>query len=215
MEINQSTRFIVIATGEFPLTLAEIRLRHPNISYGTSADEVFFKALGYSVIQPTEKPTGDVVTEAPPLLQDGVYIQQWTARAFTDEEMNAQVATRVMEINVDVDRALTAALEKGVAFDFGDIGTLHIQMRAEDRINISGLKQAAEYAIQNGLPDKVFRIRTYENVVVEVMAVDLVSMAWTYLDSFSALMEKAWKIKDDAKVAQTMAELPALPITLD
>lgn len=215
MEINQSTRFIVIATGEFPLTLAEIRLRHPNISYGTSADEVFFKALGYSVIQPTEKPTGDVVTEAPPLLQDGVYIQQWTARAFTDEEMNAQVATRVMEINVDVDRALTAALEKGVAFDFGDIGTLHIQMRAEDRINISGLKQAAEYAIQNGLPDKVFRIRTYENVVVEVMAVDLVSMAWTYLDSFSALMEKAWKIKDDAKVAQTLAELPALPITLD
>lgn len=215
MEINQSTRFIVIATGEFPLTLAEIRLRHPNISYGTSADEVFFKALGYGVIQPAEKPAGDVVTEAPPLLQDGVYIQQWTARAFTDEEMNAQVATRVMEINVDVDRALTAALEKGVAFDFGDIGTLHIQMRAEDRINISGLKQAAENAIQNGLPDKVFRIRTYENVVVEVMAVDLVSMAWTYLDSFSALMEKAWKIKDDAKVAQTMAELPALPITLD
>lgn len=215
MEINQSTRFIVIATGEFPLTLAEIRLRHPNISYGTSADEVFFKALGYGVIQPTEKPTGDVVTETTPLLQDGVYIQQWTARAFTDEEMNAQVATRVMEINIDVDRALTAALEKGAAFDFGDMGTLHIQMRAEDRINISGLKQAAEYAIQNGMPDKVFRIRTYENVVVEVMAADLVNMAWVYLDAFSALMEKAWKIKDDAKVAQTLAELPALPITLD
>lgn len=70
MTISPSTQFIAIATGEFPLALTQIRQRHPNISYGTSADEAFFKALGYGIIVPSEKPTGDVVYEATPLLQE-------------------------------------------------------------------------------------------------------------------------------------------------
>lgn len=213
--ITNSTQFIVIATGEYPLGLTQIRYRHPNISFGTSVDEAFFKALGYGVVAPTEKPTGEVVVEATPLLENGAYIQQWTARAFNQEELNTQLAARRASIETDVDALLARTLEKGAAFDFGDLGTLHVQMRTEDRINITGLKQAAEYAISKGMADKVFRIRTYENVVVEVMAEDLLNMAWAYLDAFSAFMEKAWKIKDDAKVAESLEELPVVPASLE
>lgn len=213
--ITASTQFIVIATGEYPLGLTQIRQCHLNISFGTSADEVFFKALGYGVVVPSEKPTGDVVVEATPLLEDGKYVQQWTARAFSQEELNIQLAARRANIEADVDALLVRTLEKGAAFDFGELGTLHVQMRTEDRINIIGLKQAAEYAISKGMADKVFRIRTYENVVVEVMAEDLLNMAWAYLDAFSAFMEKVWKIKDDAKVAESLEELPVVPDSLE
>lgn len=213
--ITASTQFIAIATGEYPLGLTQIRQRHLNISFGTSADEVFFKALGYGVVVPSEKPTGDVVVEATPLLEDGKYVQQWTARAFNQEELNTQLAARRANIEADVDALLVRTLEKGAAFDFGELGTLHVQMRTEDRINITGLKQAAEYAISKGMADNVFRIRTYENVVVEVMAEDLLNMAWAYLDAFSAFMEKVWKIKDDAKVAESLEELPVVPGSLE
>lgn len=213
MSINNSTRFIAIKTGSYPVYLQDIRRQNPNISFGSGADEAFFKAMGYGVVHLTQRPEGDVVEETNPVLKDGKYSQNWEARSFNEQELGAQLLQTKETMLTAVDNLLKQKFEIGMAEDF-DGTTLHVQMRDADRVNIIGLRIAAESAIAAGQSDQLFELRTWENINVSLPAEDFVALTWKYMAAYSAAMKASWELKDAIKVAETAEELPVLPEVL-
>lgn len=213
MSISKNAQFIVKKTGEYPLSLQEVRGRHKNISFGEGASAAFYDALGYAIVQRTPRPAGDVVHEASPSKKDGQYFQEWVVREYSDEEREARLEMTKHEMLREVENLLTNYLSRGMAKEF-EVGELHIQMRVDDRVNIAGLKQAAEFAIATGMADKIFTLRTWENVNVELMADDMLKLAREYMDDYTRVMSLSWTLKDAIRVATTVSELPTLPETL-
>jgi hypothetical protein len=74
--ITETTAFIHVVSGAYPLTLNSLRARHTNISFVPGDDVAFFREQGYEIVQPTIRPTGDVVVEIAPFhREDGVWLQ--------------------------------------------------------------------------------------------------------------------------------------------
>lgn len=79
--------YINTETLDYPLTLRQVRQAVPNVSLPKQPDEATLNALGYATVQPTTKPSGDVVTEGQPEQKaDGTWAQTWDVRSYTDAE---------------------------------------------------------------------------------------------------------------------------------
>jgi len=107
--------YIKTETLDYPLTLRQIRQAVPNVSLPKEPDEATLNALGYATVQPTERPTGDVVTEGKPEKQvDGTWRQVWDTQPYTDAERTEalQRAKRaaIQRINVGYEAEMGAIL---------------------------------------------------------------------------------------------------------
>ena len=72
--------FIKTDTQEYPLFLADLKLRFPNVSFKKSITSADLASRGYAVVQETEKPSCtkyQKVVEAAPVEVDGIWTQQW------------------------------------------------------------------------------------------------------------------------------------------
>lgn len=211
--INESTAFIHVESGAYPLTLNSLRARHTNISFVAGDDVEFYRENGYEVVAPVDRPAGDVVSEASPLRKsDGSYVQLWDVRNYSDDEKQSFLNTKKEAFVAECIRLRTSALEVGVPIDFGGAdGVQHIQMRDNDRANVLGLKARAEMLIASDQADSLIPVRTYENRTVFLLPQHCVDMAWIVFDGYSETMQKSWEVIDLAKAASTEAEIPAKP----
>lgn len=81
--------------------------------------EALIAELGYEVIHPTERPVADVVEELPPAYNEGTqrWEQQWSSRAFTEQEIADNLAASRAEMIVTPRQARLALLGAGKLAD--------------------------------------------------------------------------------------------------
>jgi len=85
-------QYINVETGQYPIYRRRIELNHPDIIFPKAKP---INHPDYALVNPVNKPAGDVVTEGAPERVDGEYQQTWQVRPFTAEESAAQVAALV------------------------------------------------------------------------------------------------------------------------
>lgn len=71
----------------YPVSLSQVLTSNPNVSLSSAPAVEDLAMLGYAVVDETERPAGDVVTEGQPEQRDGVWYQTWEVREFTAEEL--------------------------------------------------------------------------------------------------------------------------------
>lgn len=214
MTISANTLLVHIETNTYPLTVAALKHRHPNISFGQEIDKEMLDALGYAAVAEVPRPEGDVVVEtAPARMADGSYVQNYDVRSFTEQEIAAQVAAEKDAKLVEVERAREQALAVGAPMSFpGQTEVLHAQMRDGDRANILGLRAHAEVQHQQGVVDAVIPFRTYEDKTVMLTPEQTIKMAWAVFASYQMVMAESWSLKDAIAAAESKADLDTLVI---
>lgn len=105
--------YINTETLDYPLTLRQVRQAVPNVSLPKEPDDVTLNALGFATVQPTERPTGDVVTEGKPELVEGVWRQTWEVRSYTADEIEQQRLASIPQ-SISPRQARLALLQAGL-----------------------------------------------------------------------------------------------------
>lgn len=207
--VNDSMKFIEPTTMSWGIRLKDIKSRFQNIIWGSEITESMVAVLGYFVVEPTVPPKADVVTEVTPILEDGVWKQQWEGREYTPEELQQQLEDRKTILNQKIEFLRNETLSIGVPFNFGteespDIE--HIQVRDGDRANQVGM--ATQLA---RLPDSVQVFRTYQDNLKTLTPDTVASVTDAAYTGYFKIMSLFWNFKDTVKSATTMEQLPVIP----
>jgi hypothetical protein len=206
----QYTRFIEVATGDYPITLDQIRNRlKATVSFTTEPQVEEMVALGYQPVYDTPIPVNDVVVAGPPQLIGGKWHQSWIERTYTQSELTDQLTTRKAELQRAAEDLRISQFERGFAYDFNE-GTYHVQIRNDDRSNLTSLRIIAKEVVAAG-GTMNFPFRVYENVGVVLSAEELVAMADAAFRAVTIGYQKIWGFKDGVTAATTLAELPTIP----
>lgn len=204
------TRFIEVTTGNYPITLDQIRDKLKATTSFTATPEVEeMIALGYQPVYDTPIPVNDVVIAGPPQLLEGKWYQSWIERPYSQAELNDQLATRKAELLRAAEDLRISQFECGFAYAFNE-GTYHVQIRNADRSNLTSLRIIAkEVVVAGGAMN--FSFRVYENICVVLTAAELIAMTDAAFYAVSIGYQKIWDFKDAVTAATTLAELPTLP----
>lgn len=207
VKLTGNESFIQVATGEYPLSFFKVRRKMPNVIFGNEVTTEQIAAMGFEVVHPGERPTGDVVAELHPAKVDGIYKQQYEVRSFTAEELEVRLQQKKQNLISLVNNKLMRDLQKGFAYDFGgEHGVMHIQLRDSDRANLTDMR-----AMAADFPEKAQPFRTYENAIVMLTSQQVIAMAQAAHGGYLALLSAVWKLKDQIERAATEAELPEVP----
>lgn len=207
-KLTGNESFIQVATGEYPLSFFKVRRKMPNVIFGNEVTTEQITAMGFEVVHPGERPTGDVVAELQPAKVDGIYKQQYEVRSFTAEELEVRLQQKKQNLISLVNNKLMRDLQKGFAYDFGgEHGVMHIQLRDSDRANLTGMRAMAADS-----PEKEQPFRTYENAIVMLTSQQVIAMAQAAHGGYLALLSAVWGLKDQIERAATEAELPEVPV---
>ena len=123
-------------------TLSQLRRDNPNVSFPKDISESTLAEFGVFPITETVAPSGDVVEEATPALIDGVWVQQWTSRDYTTEEIVQNLMDRRASMIVTPRQARLALLSAG------HISNIDIAIDALEEPTKSAVKIEWEYAVQ-------------------------------------------------------------------
>lgn len=104
----------------YPYSVRQLHRDNPQVSFPKNPSNDLLVEYNVYLVQPTDMPTGDVVTEVDPVLTDGQWVQTWSVREFTPEEIAANLAGRRAEMVVTPRQARLALLSVG---KLGDIET--------------------------------------------------------------------------------------------
>ena len=216
MIVTASTRLIGVGTGDYPLSLADIRARESDKSFSATPDEEVLADMGYAVVHDTDRPQGEVVREGSPVLEEGRYVQSWTVHAFSAAERLENLNNRKAFLSGQVDQLRESHLATGFRYVFAEpYGELGVQLRPQDCVNMLGLRVGAEAAVAAGYPQMPATFRTYENVNVDMTSAEMVTLTNAALMHTKAVYAATWIYKDQIEQATTVAQLPAIPATLD
>lgn len=125
-----------------PYSVARFRRDNPNVSFPKEIPESTLAEFGVFPITETVAPSGDVVEEATPALIDGVWVQQWTSRDYTTEEIVQNLMDRRASMIVTPRQARLALLSAG------HISNIDIAIDALEEPTKSAVKIEWEYAVQ-------------------------------------------------------------------
>lgn len=209
--VTNSTLLIHVESEEYPISLAQLRRRHPNISLPLNPTEEQVAALGYAVVQNVERPSGDVVTEGVPVVIEGVYTQQWEVRPFNQEELANQLEIRKQGLRERINQLREENFDHGFRYVFPDGEEQGFQLRTEDRVNLVGPHMEAKAYIDAGIPEATFDFRTYENKTKELTAPQVIEFTEAAMQYVKNVYAASWSLKDLIDAAQSVEELPVIP----
>lgn len=219
MNITTSTPLIEVESGAYPKYLADVRQANPQLSFSNQPTEEFLASLGYAPVNRNVQPAvavNQVVEERAPVLVDGVWQQVWVGRDMTDAEEAAKLAISQSELSNQVERLRIEAFQKGFPYDFGgEHGELGVQCRDIDKTNLLGLRTVADAFVEAGQPDAPMVFRTAENINVELMAADMVSVTNAAFQFANKVYAASWSLKDQIDKAKQLLELPVVPAVLE
>lgn len=213
-KVTNNTLLIEVATGLYPVSLNMIfeKFRAQNMSFSLNPPRVDIEGLGYAVVTPTIQPAGDVVTEAPPVLEDGVYHQAWFARPYNEDELSVHLSNAKIEATARVMTIRDDDFEIGMTYTVGE-ETFNVQLRVEDRVNILARYVIGKDLIAAGQSEKTIEFRTYENKSVVLTQTQVVEMGLVALEAVDSIYKTTWALKDQIDNAATLADLPEIPPT--
>jgi len=210
--INNSTLLIRLSDNKYPYSLYQVRNEVKFLMPAEPTEELVSE-LGFAVVDPIEKPVGDVVTEGAPSFdaQTNRYTQVWEVRSFTPEEIATRLdqakATRTNILNNN----LTKTLEQGFEYIFADADVLHVQLRDGDRANLAGLRLTANKLITAGEVNPVMEIMTYEDVSKTITPQEMVDLTDAAFDNYTGIMKSKWMYRAQIQAATTTEEIPIIP----
>lgn len=179
--------YINTTNGQYPVTLFAIRQANPNMSIPSDPDDDLLEDLGYAKVHPSVKPEADVVEEqAPELDVDGKYIQVFVGRPYNAVEL-AQRANSVRE----------QKFNDGMPWIFPDGVEGHVQIRAQDQVNLLALKSRAQDYIDSPEPP-TFQFRSQEDTQHALTPAQAVEMCNAAFDYCYQIMAESWVVKDAA-----------------
>lgn len=211
MSLSNHTLLILEATQEYPLSLRDLRERHPQVSFPRQLTEELVKEFGFAVVTPTPRPAGEVVTESLPEYVDGNWVQRWDVRPFSTEELQQQLEHQRQTRVDQVQQVYRQTLEQGAEYALDPDTVFYIQLRDEDRINLMMLRDDA----RNAGTEEVFSFRPLDNALVSLTPAQTITMVDEALERFKLLKEQVWDLKDQIAQTQSLAELPVIPTTFD
>ena len=98
---SEDVMYATLLNGEidrYPLTLPQVRLAFPDVSFATTPDPRDLLPLGIVVVRETAAPEYDsatqVIEEAPPRYENGAWVQTWTVTDLTADEIVARTQAR-------------------------------------------------------------------------------------------------------------------------
>lgn len=80
----------------YPYSIGALRRDNPQVSFPRNPSDSILSNYSVYPVQATTQPTGDVVTEVNPVLTSGQWVQTWSTREFTAEEVAANRASMVV-----------------------------------------------------------------------------------------------------------------------
>lgn len=209
--VTDQTRFIEVATGNYPVTFDMIReLKKASVSFGPSTQIEDVQGLGYEPVVDTIIPTGDIVTEGAPELVDGVWNRTWNVRSYAEAELATALQEAKDVLSTKIDEVRENDLAYGMRFNFADGTTGGIQMRPKDRTNLIGIRLEAYAYIQNSLPDTTIEFRSLENVTRELKATEVVALTDACTEYTKQIYAASWALKDTIAATTLISQLPAL-----
>jgi len=215
MKVTSNTRLMNVNTGEYPLSLFQVRQAIPGASFAQEPDEEELAEKGFAVVHPTPRPEvgADVTDEGQPDLQDGKYVQTWLPRWFTPEEKATSLGAKKLELLNKLEELRGTTLYKGAPYPFPDGVTQHIQLRDGDRANLTGLGQKSERLLATNSNTPMF-FRTYENELRVLTPQQMYDMTDASMDLYMLILSQIWTLEGQIKAAASEAELPVLPEVL-
>ena len=212
-KVTNATLLIEVATKLYPVTLNMIfeKFKPMNMSFSLNPPRVDIEGLGYAVVTPTVKPTGDVVVESQPELEDGVWYQTWISRDFNEQELATQLEYAKITANDNIMAVRNNDFELGTTHTVDD-KTFNVQLRVEDRVNILAMYVIAKEMVTAG-SDHLEPFRSYENETIMLNPQQAVDMAMTALAAVKSISQSTWTLKDQVDSAKVIADIPKIPNT--
>lgn len=208
--ISASTMLVHIDNPTQSLNLFQIRKREKNISLPAVPTVEQMNNLGYHVVQVTPRPSGDVVTQGPIVLEDGVYKQSWEVREYTPEERSQQLETIKQSKISEINSYQQAVMERGIEYNFPN-GVGYVQVRDGDRANLASLRIEADAAIRDNDEEFVRYFRDYDNNIHQLTAAQIVDMTNQVSIGFQTFLGSVWELKDLIKLAESVEDIPEIP----
>jgi len=218
-DVKVNDRLIHVESGTWPLSLRNVRDRHPNISFPEEPSVEDMRSLGYEVIHPTTKPSGDfIVMETIPVQgEDDLYYQTWETRAYDPSEYQNELEVRRRTAYDQVVALEVRTFEKGFKYSFPNGTQQHVQLRVGDLARITGLRVAADAVIDGTLTlpgGGGFIFRTFEDNNVPMTAEEMVALTNGALIAYTQAVQVVWSLKDQIASAELFADLPEIPVVL-
>lgn len=210
--VTDSSNLIRVLTDEFNLSLRDIRAVHREIIWGTHVTEECIMELGYAVVQP-RPPVGEGnFIEITPVLEDGLYYQNWVLKVLTPEEIEQKLQHDKATALVVVKDYVSQSIDRGAGFNFGTEeapNVLSVQIRDQDRLNILGMSVMGK---RN--PEMVQLFRTAENVMVTVTGEQMIEMSDLAYKAYVAIKGAEWALIDQIQSADSVEAFPELPTSV-
>ncbi|MEY2909073.1 MAG: hypothetical protein RLZZ602_1596 [Pseudomonadota bacterium] len=133
-----------IKDNEVFITHSDIRRANPDVSMPRNLSDELIAELGYEVVYLTDRPVADVVEELPPAYNAETqrWEQQWSAREFTQQEIEDNLSARRAGMIVTPRQARLALLQAG------QLANIDAAIEALDEPTKSAVKIEWEYAVQ-------------------------------------------------------------------
>lgn len=206
--VTRLTRLIHSDSGAYPVYLSDMATYQPHTCFGPTVDSDLLFELGFEVVHDTPVPAGDVIAEGTPELREGEWYQTWVVRSYSDVEKEERLVQAKSVLQAQAETMRIAQFDRGFPHTFGE-NVYHVQIRNADRSNLLGLRTVAKEVVQAG-GQMSFSFRVYENVVVEITAAEMVAVADAAFVAANVGYQKTWAVKDGARDATTIEELPPL-----
>lgn len=201
------------AVMQWPVYLIDARREWPNTSFSLEQEEENLVDYGYFPLHPGTQPPGDVVERTTPELVDGKWVQQYTARAFTPEELQQQFADQMTASYGRLDGLLSNTYALGYTYEKGEGVTHHFSLTPDNQQLLTALNLLA----QKSETSRIFKLRTTGNVTVDYTATEVIDMTTALMEYVVQVLNKLWELMDEISVATTVSEIPEIPdvITLE
>jgi len=214
MIVDPNTLLVRVAedgSTEYPLRLSDMKRCFPNTWLPSEdVESELLESLGVFVVELTERPVADVVTELPPVLDEEVWRQAWFSRSYTPEETQSSLDGYKAKHLLNIEAWRVAQFRIGFPFLAPDAEIYHVQIRDTDRVNILGRYTKAKEAIAEN-KEVTFEFRMYENVSVTLTPEEMVEMGNQSDAQVLAGYQLTWSLKDQTTNATTFEEIPPIP----
>ena len=116
--------YVLVSDGvieQYPYTLTDLLRSQPTVSFAVPVSDEMAERFGVFRVTETPQPSYDPITEnlnwVVPILEDGVWVQQWSVTPATSEEIAQRLEQKRQSMNVTPFQAKAALLDAGLLDD--------------------------------------------------------------------------------------------------
>lgn len=200
------TPMIRLSDMKYPVYLSDFLKEHTNVSIGSYVWEADMRDLwGYCMVHDSEVPTGDVVTEGMPELneEDDLWYKTWTARDFSSEETAGNLANAKEDHRTRAYHQYTSDLQSGVV-----VGEDTFSAEPRELLNLEASKA---FAFAN--PESDILIRKADYTVLTLPSADAVVKIDEIMAATGKIHQNLLAYLKTVYATEVITDIPEVPVT--